>query len=282
MYNGEPDAVTYDCYGRTYHFKGKEMRSVTTVLKMMEGARIWLRKAKVRHEKRNPHYPWKQYTDDAMLVGTYLHYWIGVDLLERSKSNMPRPEFEPTRPIPDTDYTDVRGRHRNRIDDYEMMIAFWKDFARIANPIILGTGLERFVWHSTGYAGRVDCVLKFDWDFERMIRFRDRFVFDEENGRPRGDLTWLVDLKSSKAVYEDYPAQVWAYKLAWNERVPRYQVERTAVLQMNGETGWEFVEVTGRTPCKINIDGHIQHIPAVAYWNRAMGEAKRQGLIIIN
>jgi hypothetical protein len=222
---------------------------------------VWLDKAKKSHYTRNPKYDWGQYCNDAMMVGTYLHWRIGEEL--PLENNLPSPEFEPNRPLPDIEYLANDGEVHSRRDDFQVMMSYWYDFKRICAPKIFSTGLERFVWHGTGFAGRLDSIMNIDAEKYRdnVAGYREHFQF-LSGGTPKKNENWLVDFKSSKSVYETYPAQCWAYKIAWEERT-NTKIHRMAILRMNGETGWEFKEVP--------------EDPVT--WNKAMNIARRAGFI---
>ena len=255
----EPDEITYDDIGRVYWIGGEPHYSVTSILGLIED-KSWLSGARQGHIKRNPDYTWHDYTSDAMLLGTYLHYQIGAELaIDRG---LPIPEFEPERLIPDRTYKAPDFEYYNRRECFEVAMSFWEDFKVITHPTVYSTGIERFLYHSTGYAGRVDCVLQFDvkrW-MKEMVLFKRNFNLLSP---PRAEDVWLVDLKSSKSIYDEYPAQVWAYFQAWNERFPRFRCNRMAILRFNGETGWEFTETRGD---KIT-------------WDRAMKVARDRGIL---
>ena len=260
--NDEPDQVTYDSKGRIYVIGKKRMRSVTSILNLVKGDQPWMKFAEKSHLKRNPGYGWRDYCNDAMMVGTYLHWRIGAELAK--ENNLPDPEFEPTRPLPDVIYKAKDNEMHSRRDDFQVMMSYWYDFKRICKPTIFSTGLERFVWHSTGFAGRLDSIMNLDVEafHDNVGGFMQHFDFLDENGSPKEGENWLVDFKSSKAVYESYPAQCWAYKIAWEERTGT-KIHRLAILRMNGETGWEFKEVP----------------PDPATWNKAMRIARKEGFI---
>lgn len=252
---------TFDKHGRVYEVNSTKYRSVTSILKTIEKM-PWMKRAAEKHNERNPDYPWKQYTNDAMHVGTMLHYRIGKELaLENS---LPIPEFESSRPIPFRSYINNKGEKHERREGFQVMLSYWEDFKEIAKPVIVGTGLERFVWHSTGFAGRVDSVMTFDnLSVNKALAITPNIQLlrpMDEHATER----WIVDFKSSKAIYETYPAQVWAYKLAWDERFPDLKADRMGVLRMNGETGWQFVE--------IGTEGAVM-------WRRAMKTAKQEGIL---
>jgi len=226
-------------FGRTYHWGKKKSPSVTTILDTY--FKHDFTGPAYHHNRRNPHYLWTPYTDDAKLVGSYLHYYMGCDLAE--EAGIPPPKFDPEGPFPEDAYYFTKdGERIDRADAYDLQISFWGDFKRLFRPSVVGTGIERFLWHEEGYAGRVDAVLKFD--AENLADNIAPFVGDEIKiqNEFRADDVWVIDFKSSKGVYEDYPAQLTAYYNAWNRRMPHQQANRSAVLRINGETGWEFKE----------------------------------------
>jgi len=251
--------------GRFYEFNGRKHISVTTALKLIADMGRIMNAAKKRHHAMNgDDYPWKQYTSDAMLVGTYLHWRIAVDLADQH--GLPYPEFEPKRPIPDITYVAWDAKRKlalesNRVDEFEAELEMWATFKKVCKPRVVNNGLELFLHHPTGYAGRVDCVLALDPISykEEVTGYRQHFNCNQ----PKEGEVWIVDLKSSKAIYEDYPAQVFAYQQAWNHLYPREPATRMGILRMNGVTGWEFYETNGDP----------------ATWNKAMAAARKKGLI---
>lgn len=258
----EPDNVTYDHHGRVYHFAHRKYRSVTSVLKALEDDSRF-RFAASKHNKVNPDYPWHIWKDDSALCGDYLHYVVGCDMARECR--LPKPPFDIERPFPNIAYIGKKGEERDRFDDYELALGFWDMFKEDVNPHIVGSGLERFVYDDEEeYAGRVDSVMKLDTK-KLQEKFEEYCQGGNFNyalkGKARDGDVWLVDFKSSRAIYDDYPAQVWAYMIAWNKMFPQYKCNRMAILRMNGETGWEFIETFGDPD----------------HWQRALAAAREQG-----
>jgi hypothetical protein len=154
-----------------------------------------------------------------------------------------------------------KGVKYYRHELFEIMLSYWDDFLRITNPMIVGTGLERFLRHSSGYAGRVDCVMTIDPEVykKEVGRCRQNFKINA----PKKNDIWLIDLKTSRNLSDSHHAQVWAYKQAWDEMFPEQTVTRMAILKMNGETGWEMKESTGNEKM----------------WHDAMKIARRRGIL---
>ncbi|MCL2480149.1 MAG: hypothetical protein FWF38_00405 [Spirochaetaceae bacterium] len=48
---------------------------------------------------------------------------------------------------------------------------------------------------------------------------------------------YLIDFKTSKAVYDEYRMQLAAYLLGWNEENPNEKIDNAAVLRLDKETG---------------------------------------------
>ena len=251
---------------RYYGFEDQSFLSVTSVLELVDD-KDFLRvggPADRSHRSRNPHYPWQNYTDDAALSGEYLHYWITSELAR--DAGLPSPDFEPERPHPDESYTDKFGTLWSREENWHTMIEMWDEFQAAVGLEIHGVGVEQFLTHWSGYAGRVDLVCKMDKDrFRNWIGKRrfDRDVEITSDGFFQDNDVWVIDIKSSKAIYDTYPAQVGAYLRAWNWTFPEAPANRMAVLRFNAETGVEFYESDGDE----------------ALWNRAMAKAVNLGLI---
>jgi len=190
--------------------------------------------------------------NDATLCGTYLHFRIGAELSR--EAGLPIPLFEPKAPLPTSSYC-KKGEWYNRRDLFDVSLSYWEDFKRVMNPLALG--VERAVHHPSGYAGRVDLVLSLRTDGKKLVG--REFKCDRINEKD----IWLVDIKSSRLMSDEYYAQVWAYAQAWNYLFPRRKVNRIAILRLNGETGWEFVETNGNK----------------LLWESAMGSAKQKGVL---
>ena len=229
------DAKVYnDQKGRVYDFGAGKFRSVTAVLDCLPQKEWGF--AIQKHGEQNPEYEWEDYKDDATIVGTYLHFRIGAELAH--EAGLPLPMFEPEEPLPEKTYY-KKGVGYNRRDMYEISLTYWEDFKRDMRPKVVGTGVERLVYHPSGYAGRVDLVLSLDPQKNmnrKHLKIKDTITKDD---------VWLVDIKSSRKYDNSYAAQVWAYAQAWNYLFPFSLVNRMAVLRLNGETGWEFVETKG-------------------------------------
>lgn len=227
-----PDSTYFQKGKRFYETGGRKFISVTSALSLVE-SKGWLFGARRAYEKKHGRDTWPGYVNNAALLGTYAHYAFGCDLADWC--NLPYPEFEPERPLPP-----------ERELDFEVIMSLWQDFCNIAYPEVYEVGLEQFVWHSSGYAGRVDSVLKLDHiGIQQAIPlYRRNFHILGGPETLSKDDVWLVDFKTSKAIYDTYPAQVWAYKEAYNERTKGAPVNRMAILRING-LGWEFYETPG-------------------------------------
>jgi hypothetical protein len=234
------------------------MISVTSALSLVSD-KSWLSRARGHWERKHGEGSWDRYVGGAATLGTYAHYAFGCDLADAS--DLPYPEFEPNEQLP-----------ADRLEDYEDILSYWQDFCGIARPRIYEVGLEQFVWHSSGYAGRVDSVMVLD---NQSIRdaipfYADNFLIRGGPDSLRHDDVWLVDFKTSKSIYDTYPAQLWAYKEAYNERTRGAPVNRMAILRIHSNqqtwgnsTGWEFYESPG-DPWT---------------WEKAMDAAVAKGLI---
>lgn len=88
-----------------------------------------------------------------------------------------------------------------------------------ANPALLSN--EAFVVYSTEWAGVADLVVQL----------------------PGGEV-WLIDVKTSSAVYASHLVQVAAYRAAWNQERRHPFVDRSGVLLLKDSTkkGWQLVE----------------------------------------
>ena len=110
-------------------------------------------------------------------------------------------------PIPDTIPTRYRG--------YAEGLKSWWDTVK---PDVLS--IEKEVYSKKyGYAGSCDLICRI-------------------NG-----IVYLVDLKTSKAVYPEYPLQVEAYKQALKEM--GVEIEKTAILLVKDDGSYIFSEVHG-------------------------------------
>lgn len=218
---------------RWYHVPDNKSISVTSLLalvKEFDGVA-----ASANYYARNPlakTISWDKYCKDIMNTGTILHYRIACELAR--KAGIPPPLMEPGPPL-----------HDYKKEDYELMLSYWEDFKRVCNPMVYKGGLERFVYSSMGFAGRVDCVMTIDPDqYAREVSPYLKGPFKKVKESPKKGDVWVVDFKSSKGIYDGYEAQVYAYFLAWNEMFPNHQANRMAILRM-GPNGFEFVETGG-------------------------------------
>ena len=83
---------------------------------------------------------------------------------------------------------------------------------------------EHIIWSDLGYAGTLDCVARLD-----------------------GKL-YVIDFKSSKAIYDEYELQVAAYAAAYEERSEK-EVEGIGILRLGKENGlpeWREIPLVNR------------------------------------
>jgi hypothetical protein len=252
---------------RYYGFENQAFISVTSVLDLVDD-KDFLKPggpADRSHRKRNRHYPWEDYINDAALSGEYLHYWITSQLAR--EAGLPAPDFEMEAPHPIEVYTDKFGKMWSREENWHTMLKMWNEFQAAVGLRIHGVGVEQFLTHWSGYGGRVDLVVTMD--SERFTKWVEgnRFTRSAEmtflSTRFQPDDVWIIDIKSSKGIYNTYPAQIGAYFRAWNWTFPEAPANRMGILRFNAETGVEFYE----------SDGDEQ------LWDRAMAKATKLGLI---
>jgi len=260
----EPDCPTWDDHGgRVYQYRQQKYRSVTSVLKCLEEPGIWEKRGRPFNERNEIFdYTFDEYKDDAALAGSYFHYRAGCDLAR--PAGLPLPKFEPTRPIPEVNWINNKGEMLNRVETFLIAMKYWRIFKSICHPRAVGTGVERFVYHPSGYGGRVDSVMSLDVEHwrSRVWQYGDHFNFLDKNGSFRQDDVWLVDFKTSREIQPEHHAQVWAYFKAWNYLMP-VKCNRIAILRCNGETGWEFTETAGDP----------------VLWDKAMEEAQTKQIL---
>lgn len=54
-----------------------------------------------------------------------------------------------------------------------------------------------------------------------------------------GAVTWLIDFKTSNAIYNSYELQIAAYRALWNETVPEHTIDRAGIFWFKAQTRGE-------------------------------------------
>lgn len=214
--------------GREYNIDGRKFISVSSAIGLVVDKSFL---DAIGEEWNKTHeMTWEQKNADIMLMGTYVHYNLGAQLAK--ENNLPIPEFEPERPIPDY-----------KMEDFHVAMSYWRDFYRICRPMVHEDGIEKPVWSEKGYAGRLDAILKLDAKGiqDRMSLWANNFRFITV---PRPNDVWVVDFKTSKAIWDGYEAQVQMYFDAYNEQHPETPANRMAILRVAPD-GWKFFETLG-------------------------------------
>jgi hypothetical protein len=227
--------IVYRNGKRFYRAEGHDYISVTTMLKLIKDD-DWVKYATYQFESKNPlaqgpnGISFEEYADDAKLLGKYFHWRVGAELAR--KAGLPKPFFDPERPLPDY-----------REEDFEMCMMHWDDMRRVFNPMVYNAGLEKFLASPLGYGGRVDLVCEPDYDswIDAMPLWRKNFTLVD--GIKRGE-RWLLDWKTGKRIYQGTEAQLTAYFMAWNHLYPDYPVQRMAIVHVQPKR-WRFVETKG-------------------------------------
>ncbi len=110
----------------------------------------------------------------------------------------------------EVNWVSSEGKHLYSLDEWEMFlrfIDFWKEF----KPEIIANE-TKVCSRKLKYGGTIDLVCKINKE------------------------VWLIDFKTSNALYPSYDLQIGAYSRAWNELNPKIKVERHAILWVKSQT----------------------------------------------
>lgn len=245
--------TTFDSYGRIYHANDKKYYSVTTILSQIK-EKGRLKDIGKWWENKHGKGSWKAHCNAGMLLGTWFHWRAALDLCD--ELGLPYPEFEPKQMLTGA-----------RLTQYQSCIKYWSQIKEDLKPRPFHNAIEQFLYHSSGYAGRVDAIVYFDP--KKVLPHRENY--DLIDGIKPGE-PWILDFKTSSAFFDDsHLAQLYAYREAWNERNTARPVQKMCVLRVHGKSSktelrhWNFIEV----------DEEV----AKDLWHKAMAAATEKGMI---